>query len=254
MQVVRDVSAPPRRGQGPRRYAYVTVTYETVGCTASGQTFASSAMKRVPVLWPPTYPRKAAPCLATRVAARVPAGRLLPATLVAARRTTPADRRLGVRGHGCLDGPEAVWRSRQPPGLALEPTFPAPRGGLEPPTQTPKDCVLPVTPSGKGKGSSHEATVIRAARPRAARLEFGRARLGGRRCWRRPGGVPEFVGRSGRAVHRASTTAQAGRAQVTGRYPANVGTPTSCLRPALRREGATAVSAAILATARSRAE
>lgn len=44
MQVVRDVSAPQCRGQGPRRYAYVTVTYETVGCTASGQKFAGSAM------------------------------------------------------------------------------------------------------------------------------------------------------------------------------------------------------------------
>jgi hypothetical protein len=59
---------------------------------------------------------------------------------------------------------------------------------------------------------------------------------GGCRCWCTPGGASEFVGRSGRAVHRAPTTAQAGRVQVTGRYPANVGTATPCLRPALRRE------------------
>ncbi len=37
-----------------------------------------------------------------------------------------------------------------PSGCSVEPISAAPRGGLEPPTQTPKDCVLPLTPPGKG--------------------------------------------------------------------------------------------------------
>ena len=42
---------------------------------------------------------------------------------------------------------------RQLAGLVVEPEF-APRGGLEPPTQTPKDCVLPLTPPGNGGSGS----------------------------------------------------------------------------------------------------
>src|SRR5215831_13127833 len=64
MHVVRDVSVPQCRGQGPRSYAYVTVTYETVGCTASGQKICQQRRERICVVCPATYPSASPPCTA----------------------------------------------------------------------------------------------------------------------------------------------------------------------------------------------